>query len=105
MYVICRIGNFYSKLINTHWLGYLFLKMIMVNFTFSIRKVLLGHDDHHSRYCRSLVHTVGSYLNYTTAIQANNNQFGAGVYIGHVFTLGNHAVIGIRVDNNLCIDK
>ena len=69
----------------------------MVNFTFSIRKVLLGHDDHHSRYCRSLVHTVGSYLNFTTAIQA----FGAGVNIGHLFTVGNHAVIGIRVDHDL----
>lgn len=47
---------------------------------------------------------MGSNIHYVPTIQADNNQFGAGVYIGHMFTVDNHAVIGIRVDNDLCID-
>ena len=47
---------------------------------------------------------MGSNIHYVSASQADNNRFGAGVNVAYFLTVGNHAVKGIGVDNNLCKD-
>ena len=42
---------------------------------------------------------IGSNIHHVSADQADNDQFGAGVNVGYLFTVGYHVVDGIRVDN------
>ena len=45
-----------------------------------------------------------SNIHHVPASQANNDQFRTGVHVAYFFTVYNHAIEGIRVDNNLCVD-
>ena len=47
---------------------------------------------------------IGSNIHHVPASQADNDQFGTGVHVAYFFTIYNHAIEGIRVDNNLCVD-
>ena len=45
---------------------------------------------------------MGSNIHYVSASQADNNRFGGGMNVANFLTVGNHAVKGTGVDNNLC---
>lgn len=47
---------------------------------------------------------MGSNIHQIPAIQADNNYFGAGMSLVNMFTVGEHTIEGIRVDNNLSIN-
>ena len=47
---------------------------------------------------------IGSNIHHVPASQANNNQFRTEVHVAYFFTVYNHAIESIRVDNNLCVD-
>ena len=42
---------------------------------------------------------IGSNIHHVSAVQADNDQFGAGVNVTYFLTVGYHVVEGIRVDN------